>query len=277
MTIKNVLLVGVSGALGPAFLTALTTSGKFNITVLSRETSTAIYDPKVKVLKVDYGSQAALVDAMKGQDAAVLAFGVNVEEDAKVQDSLIDAAIVAGVSHIIPSSYITDISKPPGSGRQNQFTVINIGPFFDWGLVVVPFLGIDLTNKRAVLIDGGRVKINHTLVPTVAKAVVAILTKPDVAVNRSALIHDFFVSQRDIVEVAEKELGTKFEIIEVDSDELSRTSWEKLAAGDGLAAAGKPSSAAWNSEDDDTKVLGLMQKDLTAEIIKVIHQLKLKE
>ncbi|KAJ7577817.1 hypothetical protein C8J56DRAFT_836047 [Mycena floridula] len=306
MSIKNVILVGVSGSLGPAILNAFIASGKFNLTILSRESSIATYPAQVKVVKVDYGSQAALVNAMKGQDAAVVSLGINSEDQVKIHDAVVDAAIEAGVSHIIPSSYTADISKPPGSLEpvfgpkvkslarlQKQaeegkikVTPITNGAFFDWGLIVVPFLGIDLPNKRAVLIDGGRAKIHHTLLSTIGDAAVAILSNPAVAVNRPALIHDFFVSQRDILEIAEEELGSKFEIIDVDSEELYRTSREKLAAGDFIGAAGviqasvwgtkKPSSSTWDPEDD-TKALGLSQKDLRAEVVKIIDQLKLKK
>ncbi|KAJ7583069.1 hypothetical protein C8J56DRAFT_240424 [Mycena floridula] len=116
MSIKNVLLVGVSGSLGSAILNAFIASEKFNLTVLSREDSTATFPSQFQVIKVDYGSQAALVNAMKGQDAAVLSLNIpNGDELEKVHDTLVDAAIQAGVSHIIPANFTADISKPPGS------------------------------------------------------------------------------------------------------------------------------------------------------------------
>ncbi|KAJ7577820.1 hypothetical protein C8J56DRAFT_1007091 [Mycena floridula] len=298
--IKNVILVG------PAILDTFIASGKFNLTILSREASTATFPTDVKVLKVDYGSQAALVNAMKGQDAAVLALNITNEDQAKIQDNLVDAAIEAGVSHIIPSSYTTDISKPPGSlepvfapkARSEarlqklakegkiKWTTITTGTFFDWGLAVVPILGIDLTNRCAVLIDDGRVKIHHTNLSTIADAAIVILTNPDIVFNRSVFIHDFFVSQREILEIAEEELGTKFEIVEVDSEVLYRDSLAALEGGDASAALGiiqasvwgakRPSSGAWDIEDD-SEVLGLIRKDLRTEVAKIIHQLKLKK
>ncbi|KAJ7588736.1 hypothetical protein C8J56DRAFT_889500 [Mycena floridula] len=305
MSIKNVILVGVSGSLGPAILDAFVASEKWNVTILSRISSAATFPSQVKVLKVDYGNQAALVDAMKGQDAAVLALSIENNEEAKIQDNLVDAAIAAGVSHFIPSSYTTDISKPPGALEpifapkvksearlqklaaegKIQWTAITAGAFFDWGLTAMPFLGIDLENKRAMLIDGGRVKVHHTLLSTIGQAAVTILSNSKVALNRTAFIHDFFVTQRDILEIAEEEFGTKFEIIDIDSEELYRTSVAGLAAGNGFSAVGivqasvwcaKNSSSAWDIQDD-SKLLDLSQKDLRAEVVKVINQLRLRD
>ncbi|KAJ7585955.1 hypothetical protein C8J56DRAFT_788066 [Mycena floridula] len=306
---------------GPAILDAFVASEKWNVTILSRISSAATFPSQVKVLKVDYGSQAALVDAMKGQDAAVLALSIENNEEAKIQDNLVDAAIAAGVSHFIPSSYTTrvppilinisadsncsDISKPPGALEpifapkvksearlqklaaegKIQWTAITAGAFFDWGLTAMPFLGIDLENKRAMLIDGGRVKVHHTLLSTIGQAAVTILSNPKVALNRTAFIHDFFVTQRDILEIAEEVFGTKFEIIDIDSEELYQTSVAGLAAGNGFSAVGivqasvwcaKNSSSAWDIQDD-SKLLDLSQKDLRAEVVKVIDQLRLRD
>ncbi|KAJ7583072.1 hypothetical protein C8J56DRAFT_792313 [Mycena floridula] len=146
--------------------------------------------------------------------------------------------------------------------------------------------GIQLANKRALLIDGGRVKIHSALMSTIGEAAVAILSNPNVVVNRSALIHDFFATQRDILEIAEEELGTKFEIVDIDSEELYRTSAPGLATWDRMSHVGviqalvfsakKPTPTAWDIEDD-SKALGLGRKDLRTEVVKIIDQLQLRK
>ena len=144
-----------------------------------------------------------------------------------------------------------------------SFTFISIG-------LKVKFLGVDLTNQTATLIDGGNQKVIHTTLDTIVSAVVGVLSKPDNFKNRPVYIHDFFVSQREILEVVEEELGTKFTINHVKSEDL-------LASFSGMiqeTAWGKNSTSAWGT-DDDSKALGLKEKDLRIETAKVLKELKL--
>ncbi|KIY53408.1 hypothetical protein FISHEDRAFT_68884 [Fistulina hepatica ATCC 64428] len=62
--LKNVILVGASGA------AALISSGKFNVSVLSRESSTTSFLEGVTVFKTDY-LPTSLPVALKGQDTIV--------------------------------------------------------------------------------------------------------------------------------------------------------------------------------------------------------------
>jgi len=158
------------------------------------------------------------------------------------------------------------------------YTSIQNGPWFDWGLIAT-FLGIDLVNKKATLIDNGSLKVNHTTLSSIGDAIVGILSKPASVKNREVRIHDFYVSQQEILKIAEEELG-KFEVTNVSSSELTRTSeaagnFEALYGLVKVATWGPTSSAAWGVEDD-SKSLGLKAKDLRAEVVKVIKQLNLK-
>jgi uncharacterized protein YbjT (DUF2867 family) len=147
-TIKNVALIGASGNLGPSILNAFLANGSFNVTVISRESSTATFPSGVKVIKTDYSSNS-LVSAFEGQDAVVSIAGPGQLSD---QQQYIDAAIAAGVKRFMPSEFGSDISNPkarelvPIFAPKAQVTeyleakesdtfswsAVANGPFFDW-------------------------------------------------------------------------------------------------------------------------------------------------
>ena len=76
----------------------------FDVAVLSRLSSTAIFPPSVKVIKNEF-SESALVSAFRGQDAVVSNVGAAAFLD---QKKMIDAAIEAGVKRFIPSEFSVD-------------------------------------------------------------------------------------------------------------------------------------------------------------------------
>ncbi len=65
--IKNVIVAGASGGVGPSIISALISKG-FSVSVLTRESSTATFGDDVKVYRTDY-SAPSLLKALKGQDA----------------------------------------------------------------------------------------------------------------------------------------------------------------------------------------------------------------
>ena len=181
-----------------------------------------------------------------------------------------------------------------------SYTAIGTGIFFDWGesihmyhthrlvlilriALTIGFLGLDLVNKKAVLLNDGNFKINVTNVSSIAETIVTILSKPDLVKNRLALIHDMFISQNDVLKVVEEELGAKFEASYVNTEDLRRESEAGLAAGDPTAVFGLIRAAAWGPDspcawgvDDDSKALGHEPKDLREEVVKVITRMKLR-
>jgi hypothetical protein len=120
--IKNIMIAGVcihvpayvdisssadisrqaSGTIGAPILSALTASGLFNVSVLSRTESTATFSPGIIVKKVDFTSHSALVSALKGQDALICTLN---DGAAALQAPLIEAAVEAGVRRFIPSEW----------------------------------------------------------------------------------------------------------------------------------------------------------------------------
>jgi len=101
--IKNIIIIGGAGSIGPATISELISNG-FTVSILSRESSTAKFPKDVTVYKTDY-STTSLLKAFQGQDAIVSAIAVL---SAPQQASIIDAAIEAGVKRFIPSEYGID-------------------------------------------------------------------------------------------------------------------------------------------------------------------------
>jgi len=300
MALKNVIQLGATGTLGSAVLEGLIASKKFNVTVGTRDASSSSFPAGVKVVQIDYSSQASLVSAFKGEDAIIITIGnLNLALLEQLQMAVVDAAVAAGVSHIIPSNFGGDIvshrnpamefkirveeylQKLSSEGKIS-YTAIATGIFFNWALTI-GFLGIDLVNKKAVLLNDGNLKINVTNLSSIAETVVTVLSKPDLVKNRLALIHDMFISQNDVLKVVEEELGAKFEVTYVNTEDLRRESEAGLAAGDPAAVYGLIKAMAWGPDspsawgvDDDSKVLGNTPKDLREEVVKVITQMKLR-
>ena len=146
------------------------------------------------------------------------------------------------------------------------------------GLVSYGFLGFDIPNKKATIYNGGTSPFNATTLEGVGATVVAVLSTPEKFKNKNIRVHDFFVSQNDILAALEAETGSKFEITEVDADKLKNGSESGLRSGDwgqqnifgsivGSVFATDGASK-WGTSDDSASV-GLSEKDLKTVVKKV--------
>jgi hypothetical protein len=121
--------------------------------------------------------------------------------------------------------------------------------------------------------------MNTTTLDTIAQTVVRVLSNLDAYKNQSVRVHDFFVSQSEILAILEQETGEKFTIENADIGELLKKCGEGLAKGEytfenifGVVKGnvwGEESSARWG-EEDDTVAVGVPKKDLREEIKKVL-------
>lgn len=120
MALQNVIIVGAGGILGPSILSAFTSDSKFNVSVLSRQSSKSTFPEGVKVHRVgdDYPENEVL-DAFKGQDVVISSIAT-----ANIADQLrlIDIAIKAGVKRFVPSEF--------GSDTRNEKAFALIPAFF---------------------------------------------------------------------------------------------------------------------------------------------------
>ncbi|KAH7355300.1 hypothetical protein BKA65DRAFT_582117 [Rhexocercosporidium sp. MPI-PUGE-AT-0058] len=251
--IKNVLVVGAKGNLGPVVVQHLL-SANFNVSLLSRDNSTNSDFPNIKVFQTDY-SEASLTQACRGQDAIVSTMSALAT---MTQTKIIDAAIVNGVKHFIPSDFgfnTPDMSTIKehlpalyqrlmpkkqildyldGKASENldlTWTAIGAAPLFDWTLKS-GFLGTSVPNKTSTIIDSGNEPYITTTIPQIARAIVRVLQKPTLTANKYVLITSFQTTQNQILETVERATGQKFEITKVDAESWEKEGVEMLQKGD---------------------------------------------
>lgn len=211
--------IQASGDLGTPILNELIRSNLFNITVLTRTSSSAEFPDSVRVVRVDYSSIPDLTAALAGQDAVV---SVLTTEAMELQFGLIEASIAAGVKRFIPSEFGSDCGNPKASklpvyqpkiavhkalqehARAHpgfSYTLVRNGVFLDWAMKR-NFI-VDFASDTPAFFDGGDRPFSATTLATVGQAVVGVLRNPDETRNRVVFVHDMIITQRKILKVAQ--------------------------------------------------------------------------
>jgi NAD(P)-dependent dehydrogenase (short-subunit alcohol dehydrogenase family) len=108
--IRTVCVAGATGNIGVPITQALVASGLFTVSALTRSASFrsnafSSLPETVEFLRADYTDHAALVSALRGQDAVVCCIDT-VGNDS--QEKLIDAAAEAGVKRFLPCHWAFD-------------------------------------------------------------------------------------------------------------------------------------------------------------------------
>ncbi|KAI1333935.1 hypothetical protein F5Y15DRAFT_421400 [Xylariaceae sp. FL0016] len=284
--IKKVAVAGASGNLGRAVAEELVKAG-FDVTALTRESSSSTYPSGVTPKGVDYGSVESLTAALQGQDAVVSTVATMATGG---QQLLVDAAVAAGVKRLIPSEfginsrilgssaigkilqgkiktldYINEKSKEnPGF----TWTGISTGLFFDWGLEHGS-IGLDKASKTATIYDSGNEPVAASNLPFIGKAIAAILADPGKTVNRYITIASFNPTQNELLAIAEKVTGQKWTVNRVAAAEQGKIGLDKLSKGDYSAFSnllrerlyGDGSGLAVKGADSANSLLGLEEED----------------
>jgi nucleoside-diphosphate-sugar epimerase len=255
--LKNVTVVGASKAgmvsLGHYIVEALKADGSFNISVVSRKSSTAEISSGVNVIKVDDSYPPdELEKAFAGQDAVIMATGFQIMGQ---EGKFADAAVKAGVKRFIPSEFGSNTRNPetvsvfPMAGAKAKitadvrakegtgltWTAICTGIFTDVGLAT-GFMGFDLKGHKATVWDDGNHKFSSTPRENAAKAVVCVLKNPEVTANKYVYVSSFEISYNDIVAALEKIQGVKYEIEHTTTEKEVEAGREALASGNFMAA-----------------------------------------
>ncbi|KAF2139476.1 uncharacterized protein K452DRAFT_352678 [Aplosporella prunicola CBS 121167] len=247
-TIRNIAVVGGSGTLGKPLLQALINSKAFNVTVLSRKSSTATFPDAVNVVHVDYASLPDLTNALKGQDAVVSVLPTGAID---TQIPLIEASIAAGVKRFIPSDFGGDIGNPKAATlpvyqpniavhraleAQTQahpeftYTTIRNGVLLDWSMAHNFILAFD--SETPPLFDGGDRPFSASNLASVGQAVVGVLRHADETRNRAVYVHDLVLTQNKVLSIA-RQLAPerKWNPIVVSTTDLETQSRENYAKG----------------------------------------------
>lgn len=297
MSIKNIVLVGADGNLGPGVLNGLVGTGAFKVTVFKRKSSKSKSNypdgVEVKLLSDDF-SIDELVPALKNQDAIVsTVYGAQVD----LQKRLADAAIKAGVKRFIPSDYgscdsqskramelapiyvaksqVRDyLEKLAQEHPGFSWTSLVCGHFFDWDL---GFFHINLQAKSFEILDDGEIYWSTSTFAQIGKATAAILQKPEETKNRFVYIQSFRINQNQLLKAFEKQTGQSWNVKKYDSSEYVKERKAKADSGDKSAVEDLvwvlgTLEADWESRDEYANgLLGLQQEnidDVVARIVK---------
>jgi nucleoside-diphosphate-sugar epimerase len=247
--IKNVLVVGASGDVGRPLVKALL-EADFNVTALTRESSSATFSDSVRVVRTDY-SPASLVEAFQGQDAVVSTIA---STSTRTQTSLVDSAIAAGVKVFLPSEFGVDTAasnvveilpgvKPKIDTVQYlksvedkiSWAVVVTGALFDWGFAYPGFGGWNVSSRTAVIYDGGNIPFEATNLDQTGNAVVAILKNPELSRNQYVYVNSFTTTQNEVLKALENSTGEKFQVTGASVEATWKGGLEKAArGGDGV-------------------------------------------
>jgi len=243
-----VLLVGGAGDLGKHILSALLADSTFNVTVLTRINSTSIFPSQVKLIKINYTDYDAVKKALTGQDIVISAVGGSGFFD-KLDLKLIEASVEVGVKWYIPSEFTADVSHPDFSSlpfvaakvetvqllkkyeSQLAHTFITTGGFLDWGFDN-GFLGYDIPNRTVTLYDEGKHLVSATTLPSIGKAVVAVIHHPELTLNKRIYIADVTFTQQEALALFEKYTGTKWTVKHMTTEDSYKQGAEYYAKGD---------------------------------------------
>ncbi|KAH7031910.1 isoflavone reductase family protein [Macrophomina phaseolina] len=289
-SLKNILIIGASGALGVPTLNEFLNAA-YKVSILSRKESTTTFPDGVKVFKADYKDLDSVKAAMEGQDVVISIVGGHAVSDQRV---LIDAALAAGVKRFFPSEY-GPYTRDPKMAEINPYTnpyktaivdylrskehamswtALVTGGFFDWAMGN-GFYGFDFATKTVGLIDDGVSAVASTTLATIAKAIRASVEHADETKNQYVFVASFHHSQREILNEIEKLDDQKWTVNHLSSEDVIANGRRRVEAGDfaGImdltrgAALGKLGLA-------DLRPLGLwnerlgLPKDDIAEVLK---------
>lgn len=243
MALQNVVLVGANGHLGPFILNALRDVKTFKVSVLTRKSSKSTYPEGVGILKTDDDlPYDQLVQALKGQDALVLAFSGS-QKDNSIK--LANAAFEAEVKHIIPAEFgscdsadpealdilslyrlkkevrdhLIELSKQSSpDGNKLSFTSIVTGHFLDYGLEHGLF-GIDIKKKTVTIFDDGKRRFAATTLTDIGIATAHVLQKADEPrlQNKLVYIQSIQTTQEEMAAVIEELTGSKLKVTRANS------------------------------------------------------------
>ncbi|EEP76282.1 predicted protein [Uncinocarpus reesii 1704] len=291
MAIQNVTIVGADGKLGPYVLKALVSSGKFNITVLKRRSSTSKsnYPSPVQTTHVsDDFPIDELVRTLKGQDAVIVTVKGSL---ADLQKRIAGAAAQAGVQQFIPADFgscdsqeklvceLVPLFQRKADVREYLQHLASCHAHFSWTSLVcghffdaedLGFLHLDPNTRKADILDDGETRCSASTLDQVGTAVVKILEKSgaEEIKNKVIYIQSFCASQMQIVEAFERATGQPWKINRIDSGDFIQQEKAKAdASGDvgseALVWVLGTLYANWEKKDGfANKFLGLNEEDL---------------
>ncbi|KAG9258059.1 uncharacterized protein F5Z01DRAFT_692993 [Emericellopsis atlantica] len=261
-SIKNVLIIGASGNVGRAITDAFLRHGGFNVSALTRSSSSSTFAPEVTVIRTAY-TLASLIDAFTSQHAVVCAIGTVANANLENQRLFIHAAEAAGVKKFIPTEFTLDTSdervvdlikccimkrdtvdKLREVENRVEWTAVSTGPWVDW-MATAPaeeWPWWDLSNKTFVKFDDGNTPFDASSHAQVGKAIVATLLPEnrEATKNQHIFIRSFRLTQNQVLEIFEKTTGSPWTVVPNsigDVGKQGRAIYDEITRDGGISAA----------------------------------------
>ncbi|KAI4213932.1 MAG: hypothetical protein LQ351_003627 [Letrouitia transgressa] len=296
MSLKNVVIIGAGGNLGPSILEALEKNPAYTITVVTRKGSSSTFSSHIKVFRIDDSFPSdQLAEAFKGQDVVI---NLSPPVDVDQHKTVIDIAAQAGIKRYLPGEFGSDTENKDFVALVPVFhakleilnylkskestgltwTGVANGAFFDWGLNV-GFLGFDLKSQSAKIYDGGNVKFSTTVLPTIGKAVDGVLSHPGETANKTVFVQSFTTTQNEILAALEKATGKKWAVTNLSAEKTRQEGLEKLGKGDfsgigdtivGAVYSGNEGSNFLNHKKLSNDLFGLKEENVDEAVKKVV-------
>ncbi|KAM0461402.1 hypothetical protein ACHAPV_004106 [Trichoderma viride] len=219
--IKTVAVLGATGNVGKVAIPALLSAG-FIVTVIARPESTSTYPQGIAVKKSSYDDLKTLTEVLKGQDALVEAFNPAAAEH---QSTIVQAALAAGVSHLITPEFSTDsfsahsgeirIFEPKHKAQKElesltsapdctlSWTGIILGAWFDWG-IEEGFFWVNKKDRTITRFGSGDQKVSMSHIALAGETIVSVLQNPEKYRNRVAYFADYAVSTNELIGMIQK-------------------------------------------------------------------------
>jgi len=188
---KKILVTAATGSLGMAVITSLLTkTGARNIHALARSKEKAAPLKKLGVnVKIgDYDDYDSLLNAFKGIDTLYMVSNTDVSKRITQQDNVVEAALEAGVTHTVYTSYLrkTESVDSPiravAAGHLNTeaklkesgitYTILKHGTYAE---MIPVFAGKDVLTNHLIYVPAGGGKTSFVLRNELAEAGAIIL------------------------------------------------------------------------------------------------------
>ncbi|KAI1439023.1 NmrA-like family protein [Xylaria sp. CBS 124048] len=250
--LRKVMVIGAStkgmSNVGSFVVNELKADPAFEVTVLSRKSSSTAPEG-VKTIKIDDSfPPEELEQAFAGQDAVVMTTSFQIYGQ---EGKFIDAAVKAGIKRFIPSEYgsntrnantlgmfpmmsakakvISQLQEKESTGL--SWTAVATGMLVDIGLST-GFMGFDLKGHTAKIWDDGNHKFSSSTRQNIARSISGVLKHPEQTANKYVFTSSFEVSMNDLVASLEKAQGTKYTLAHT-------TTAEEVADGKAMLAKGE--------------------------------------
>ncbi|PTB68419.1 NAD(P)-binding protein [Trichoderma citrinoviride] len=222
----QVAVAGATGAVGIPVVVELLKAGHF-VTALTRSGRSCSaklpkHHPHLSTAEVDYDSVASLTAALQGH--AVVIAALPGATPIGSQDTLIDAAVAAGVIRFLPAEFGTDTNNDNCMKLPTRSQITPVSATRLYALVRTGSAAGFLVHPKAhtaTIYDDGNLPFSTTILSTISEAVASIIDHLEETKNRHVYIHDAVIAQNKLIGFMKRIIGKDWQLTYIDSSVVS--------------------------------------------------------